>query len=434
MEVLFKDGRTPERILVVTRNFIERCVMCLSLHCRSPIESIVAFFALVIGISVSKGTIGRIRDRAAKKAEVFDSTISLAEIKEVATDEIFQQGKPVLTGIDLDTNYAFLMEPSPDRTGNTWSHALEVQKERGLQPTVNVSDSGSGLRKGIQKVFPEISIQADAFHMLRELGIEVRHNEKYVFSKLNEYYKLEKRVIKELNKGLPYKIWTEYCTKTDEIDLICQQVDEVNILYEWLGEYVAFCGYGYNKGLSLCTWILDEMSARFSERPKYQTAIETFRERLPELLSFLRRIQDKMELRAAEYPHLNGHDFMLLCYQKYCCQDNERYNCAERRLYSRFGRHLPEAKKALDEIIHSTHRASSMIENLNGRLRCFIDLKREIPQHFMILIKVFFNTKKPFRSRHRKWRNTSAVERLTGKRYPEFLDLVCSPVDYIIES
>ena len=75
-----------------------------------------------------------------------------------------------------------------------------------------------------------------------------------------------------------------------------------------------------------------------------------------------------------------------------------------------------------------------MVENLNGRLRSFIDLKRKVPEQFLILIKVYMNTKKPPRLRHKEWKNTSAVERLTKKKYPEFLDIVCTPIDYIIKN
>lgn len=432
LEMLFQSGEMPEQIIVVTKSFIARCIMCLSMHCRAPIESIVVFFTVVVGISVSKGTIWRIRKQAARKAEEFDSKIPLTEIREMATDEIFQQGRPVLTGIDLKTNYVFLMEPTEDRTGDTWNKAFDRQKEQGLLPDVNVSDNGSGLCKGVQQAFPGISLQPDAFHMLRDLGNEVHRVESNVWSILTEHHKLERRTIRRLGKKLPYDVWKRYCELNKELPSILRYVDEVNILYEWLREYVAFSGYGYEKTLLLCTWILDEMAARFVDRTKYQKAIKSFREHLPELLAFLKRIQDRMNLKAAEFPHLNGHDFLLLCQQKYCCHDDDMYNYMEQRLYRRFGSRLPEARDALEEIIRSTHRASSMIENLNGRLRCFMNLKREIPKDFMILIKVFVNTKKPFRSRHAGWEGTSAVERLTGKKYPEFLDIVCPPIDYLI--
>ena len=191
MEALFGVERKAHKIILVTDEFVIRCVMCLSLYCRAPIEGIVSFFDLVIGRHVSKGAIDRIRKRAAEKAAVFDASIPLYTIQDIATDEIFQQGNPVLTGIDLKTDYAFLLDGAEDRSGETWAKNLQAQKRRGLAPALNVSDGGRGLLKGVEQVFPEIAQQADVFHMLRALGREVHSAEKHASSELKRYCSVE---------------------------------------------------------------------------------------------------------------------------------------------------------------------------------------------------------------------------------------------------
>ena len=57
--------------------------------------------------------------------------------------------------------------------------------------------------------------------------------------------------------------------------------------------------------------------------------------------------------------------------------------------------------------------------------------KRKIPERFFILLKVFLNTEKAYRTTVSEWKGTSAVERLTGQRYPEFLDLMLGEKNYI---
>ena len=433
LEVLFRDGEPPKRIIVVTKHFIERCVLCLSLHCRAPIESIVAFFSLVIGISVSKGNIGRIRTGAAEKAREFDAGISLIGIQEIAIDEIFQHGKPVLTGIDLDTHYVFLMEGAEERSGECWAKKLQESQKRGLEAGLNVSDGGSGLLKGVQQVFPGVRQQPDVFHLLRNLGREVRSIDRYGMAKLRAYYQIEERLKrwKRRHTGCPpLTLAKQHWELAEELDGILAQVDTVEILFDWLREYVGFTECGYRKSLELCRWILDEMAGRFPEREKYQKEINRLRAHLPELLSFLQRMWDKIQQKTVDFPYANVQDFQLLYQQKYQKPGTQAYEWAERRLYRRFGRQLPDAREALDETIRSTHRASSMIENVNGRLRCFMDLKRDVPNGFLILIKVFVNTKKPARNRNKSWNGTSAVERLTHDKYPEFLDIVSAPMDY----
>ena len=433
LTALFGNGEeTPKKILLVTKDFIDRCVMCLSLHCKVPNEGIVTFFDLVIGYHVSKGGIGRIQKAAVEKAETFDTEIHLETIKEIAIDEIFQQGKPVLTGIDLESNYVFLMKATDDRSGATWAQCLDVQKERGLNPELVVSDGGSGLLKGVEQTFPGIEKQPDVFHMLRGLGNEVHAIEKHGQAYLNEYCDVERRVSKRKWRKLPYNLRKKYRKMNEEIDAYLCKVDDVCILMDWLRECIGFTGYGYQQSVFLCEWILDEMSLRFPERRRYQNAIRSFREHLKELLSFLLRLRGKMVEKAKEYGNVNEHDFMLL-YQQRFCTSLPLYDLMEKRLYQRFGPRLCEARVTLDEMIRSTRRASSMIENTNSCLRPFMNTKREVSGDFLILIKVYLNTKKAMRSRNKNRRGTSALDRLYGRQYPEFLDIVSTPMNYVYQ-
>ena len=427
---LFGIGTNPHKLILVTDVFIERCVMCLSLYCRAPIESIVQFFDLVVGHHVSKGKIGNIRKGAAEKAIAFDESIQLDAIKEIATDEIFQQGKPVLTGIDLDTYYVVFIDAEEDRSGETWAKCFDKQKSRGLAPEVNVSDGAAGLKKGVEQAFPGILQQADVFHMLRNLGREVQGIEKHALSELNAYYDAHYKIFVRKRGNSDKKVSNLFWKLRGEIDGVLHRTDEVLILFDWLQESVGFTGECYEVSKRLCEWILDEMAQRFPERQKYQQAIRSFRAHLGELLTFLVRLEQKMTEKSKDFPHIGVSDFRLM-YQQRRTISALAWEYMEVRLWRRFGNRLLEAREALEKMLLSTHRASSMIENLNGRLRCFMDLKREIPEQFLILIKVYFNTKKQMRSRHDEWKGTSALDRLTGKQTPEFLDIVCAPKNYV---
>ena len=139
-------------------------------------------------------------------------------MKHIATDEVFQNGEPVLTGVDLDSGYVFLTEAAPDRSGETWKAALEEKKTRGLKPELNVSDGGSGLAKGVREAFPEIETQLDIFHALRDLGNGVRSVEEAEIRRLSKLFDLERR-IQTAKTYLPTK--QEYdlmqaCSQTSE--------------------------------------------------------------------------------------------------------------------------------------------------------------------------------------------------------------------------
>jgi len=60
------------------------------------------------------------------------NTISLRGIPQGANDEIFDSSNsPVLTGIDLDSTYIYLMQDMYDRKGETWEFIMETLKDKG---------------------------------------------------------------------------------------------------------------------------------------------------------------------------------------------------------------------------------------------------------------------------------------------------------------
>ena len=69
---------------------------------------------------VSIGKISQILNQAATRAAEFDESVDLSGIRQGANDEIFQCGNPVLTGVDADTGYVYLLQPTADRTADTW--------------------------------------------------------------------------------------------------------------------------------------------------------------------------------------------------------------------------------------------------------------------------------------------------------------------------
>ena len=423
LDCLFHDGKLVKEVILVTQIFIERCVLALTFYCRAPIEGIVSFFDLVLGFHISKGTIHNIRERARQRAELFDSQVSLENIKIVATDEIFQQDEPILTAVDLETRYIVLMDLEVNRTGETWSRALSNKTDQGFCPEVNVSDGGSGLMKGISGAFPKIKMQLDVFHTLRDLGVEINKCDRFALAKLTEYYDLEDRV---QGKRRHKKTVEAYEKARAEIDSHLKTVDTLNILYEWLREYVGFSGYSYAKSLWVCNWILDEMASLYTDNKKLIEAITRFRKHLPDILQFQVRLEKALYEETQAY-HVDSNAFILLYNQMSYPAGSAKYEILEKKLFHLFREQLPEARESLRRIIKQTYRASSMIENVNECIRDFIDLKREIPDKFFVLLKVFFNTKKSIRSRHNSWIGRSALDRLTGKTNPDFLDIVVGP-------
>lgn len=90
----------------------------------------------------------------------------MANVRVGLLDEIFQNGQPVLVGIDAHSTYCFLLSAEDNREGVTWGVRLLEAQDRGLAPASFVADFGSGLRNGLALAMPDTPCGGDVFHGL----------------------------------------------------------------------------------------------------------------------------------------------------------------------------------------------------------------------------------------------------------------------------
>ena len=85
---------------------------------------------------------------------------------------------------------------------------------------------------------------------------------------------------------------------------------------------------------------------------------------------------------------------------------------------------LANVERVHDEMVNDIKRASSMVENVNGRLRAYLNIKRHVSSNFYSLVQLHLNAKRYCRSRVEARKGHSPLELLTGKPWPEFIDLL----------
>ena len=69
-------------------------------------------------------------------------------------------------------------------------------------------------------------------------------------------------------------------------------------------------------------------------------------------------------------------------------------------------------------------RASSVIENLNSRLRSYFFLRRHLGEDYLTLLQFFLNHRRFVRSEHPERVGKSPAELLTGQSQPHWLELL----------
>ena len=77
---------------------------------------------------------------------------------------------------------------------------------------------------------------------------------------------------------------------------------------------------------------------------------------------------------------------------------------------------------AVAEVAQQTVRASSVVENLNGRLRSYFTLRRHLGPDYLTLLPFFLNHRRFVRSAHAERVGHSPAELLTGQRQPHWLE------------
>ena len=409
-----------------------KIILSLALDAHAPLEGIQRVLDYVYDGKASRsiGYISTLLCKAGAFAEKILSTISLRGITQGANDEIFDSSNaPVLTGIDVVSTYIYLMQDMYDRKGETWELVMDTLKDRELKLKVAISDAGSGLLKGIQAAFPEADIQIDVFHVLKDFGKAVRHFKMHVLKELAAYYDLvaavskakdsRLRTIKEKEKKLK-----EYSAK---VPTEVEDYDTLNILYSWAQELLSFSGYDNDEVQELMGWLIEEMTA-LAKRHRWayelRKEIVRLKERLPRTTKFVRRTFEAFRI-AAKDMDLPEEAFRLLYRRSAVPIGSDAYLSLTKQALAVIGfEKFSTAEKKHDEIVANIKRASSLVENLNSRLRPYMNIKKHVSSTYYSLIQLHLNTKKYRRSRIASRVGRSPVEILTGEQWPEFIELL----------
>ena len=79
---------------------------------------------------------------------------------------------------------------------------------------------------------------------------------------------------------------------------------------------------------------------------------------------------------------------------------------------------------AVSRAMADTPRSSSLVENLNSRLRTYFTLRRHLGGAYLDLLRFFLNHRRFLRSRHAERQGKSPRELMTGQGHPHWLTLL----------
>ena len=417
--------------LPVTNNWLKQTALGLTLICHSSYRGVHEFCRDLLGVRMSVGTVHNIVQQAIDKARPHNLAQNLAHVDIAGLDEIFQKRQPVLVGADIRSTYCFLLSAEDQRDGDTWALRLLECQDRGFAPTATIADFGSGIRAGQQRAMPDVPCRGDVFHALHEITPVVSFLENRAYDTIRAHDKLAHKKTKLQQQGrrdqrgqvqaLSRKVAATAHEQAQAITL----ADDIAVLAHWLGADVfAVSALPFADRAALFDFIVAELQARAPLCPHRIGPVCTLlKNHRQQLLAFAWQLEQDLADLAAEFEVPVAVIRELLDLQAleqrqplHWQKEAALRACLRGRFYP-----IEQAVRALSKQVV---RASSIIENINSRLRNYFFLRRELGSGYLELLQFFLNHRRFLRSEHPERVDKSPAELLTGLPHPHWLEML----------
>ena len=173
----------------------------MTLICHSSIRGVSELFRDVFDFPISVGKIHEVLQRATTQARQDNASQDLSGVRIGAHDEIFQSGRPVLVGADVNSTYCYLLSLEDHRDAETWGIRLLELQDRGFRPDATIADAGSGLRAGQNLAMPEVPCRGDVFHALQTFRPLVTFLENRGYDAVAARTELQRKMARQRRRG-----------------------------------------------------------------------------------------------------------------------------------------------------------------------------------------------------------------------------------------
>ena len=426
-EAFEKEAQAPKVLfyLPVTTAWIKQLILALVLYCHSPFRGVTEVLRDLFDYPISVGRVRNAVVNAIGQAQTLNAAEDLSKIRVGGHDELFQHRTPVLAGMDLGSTYGYLLAREAQRDGETWAIHLLDAKDWGLDLDYTVADFGTGLRAGQAMALPDVPCFGDVFHILQDLHRLRRQLDKRVYTGLAREVKLEQAMneAKRACNGRSLSFTRGKMRQRNEQAI--HVADTVGILVEWMQhDILAHVGPDGDTRAELYDFVVAELQALEGDAEKL---IGPVRRRLQNqresLLAFARQLDARLNTLAEQF-QISRYSVRQMLALQALPQHTTDYWACQQALHKQLHRKFYPVQQAVQHTLSKTFRASSMIENLNGRLRSYFSLRRDIGAGYLDLLRFFFNHRRYLRSRHPERVGKSPAELMTGQRHAHWLELL----------
>ena len=417
--------------LPITKNWLKQATLGLTLICHSSYRGVHEFYRDLLGVNMAPSTVKNIVYDAIAKARPHNLGQNLAHVDFAGLDEIFQKQQPVLVGADIHSTYCFLLSAEDQRDGDTWALRLLELQDRGFAPKATIADFGTGIRAGQQRAMPGVPCRGDTFHALQEITSVVTFLENRAYDTITAHDKLERQKTKLQQqsrldqRGQVVALSRKVAAVANEQAQAIQLADDLAVLTRWLGADVfAVSALAYDDRCALFDFIVAALRARTPLCPHRLGPVCTLlHNHRAQLLAFAWQLDQDLNDLAAAFEAPVASVRALFDLQALDQRQPLRWQ-SEATLRQRLRGCFYPLEQAVRSLRKQVVRASSIIENINSRLRNYFFLRRDIGAGYLELLQFFLNHRRFLRSECPERVGKSPAELLTGQTHPHWLEML----------
>jgi hypothetical protein len=297
------------------------------------------------------------------------------------------------------------------RDAETWAIHLLDLKAQGLHPDSTLADGARGLRAGHALAWPDVPCEGDVFHALRDFTQGVNPLEKRAYASIAQRTAIEKDMQKATERKQGQRLSTALAPARAQESLSIRLGLDVQTLLRWFHhDVLAPNGLDTHSRTELYRFITDALAHLESLNVHRIRPLRCRLERERDaLLGFATRLDQGLKTIAFEHRIPLAAVRELFALQR-LSPNTQAYWAQATRLHRQLKGQFYAAPIAVREFATHLHRASSLVENFNGRLRNYFFLRRQLGPRYLDLLRFFFNHHPFQRSQHSKREGKTPAE------------------------
>ncbi len=303
-------------------------------------------------------------------------------------------------------------------------HLLDAAQQ-GLKPDYTIADAGQGLRAGQRAAWGDTPCHGNVFHIQRQCESLASTLSRLAKGATSRRQALQAKTGRAGQRVADDELATQLALARQAETQAHGLARDIRTLTQWLSQDVlALAGPALATRQMLFDFIVEELAAR---EPGDARRIRPVRVALQNQRDGLLAFAGVLDAKLVDIAQAHGISEPLVreaCLLHRSPTTSPAYWQGWSRLRAHTGGKFHTLFAAVSRAMADTPRSSSLVENLNSRLRTYFTLRRHLGGSYLDLLRFFLNHRRFLHSRRAERQGKSPRELMTGQSHPHWLTLL----------